>query len=204
VVAGVTAALAIAPALVSALPVGDAGLDAATLLDRVRASDRVVWSGYGEARGDLVLPDVGQLGDLPELISGTTRLRAWWRGLAEHRVDALTLVGETGVVVRGDSTWTWVSADNAATQVRGQLAARLPRGADLLAPALGARLSRSDGVRAEPLPARWVAGVDAAGLRLLPGDPGRTTVERVDLWAEPRRAWCCGWSCMPPASRAPR
>ena len=117
-VAGVTAALAIAPALVSALPVGDAGLDAATLLDRVRASDRVVWSGYGEARGDLVLPDVGQLGDLPELISGTTRLRAWWRGLAEHRVDALTLVGETGVVVRGDSTWTWVSADNAATQVR--------------------------------------------------------------------------------------
>jgi hypothetical protein len=185
VVAALTAALAGTPALVQALPADGVDINAATLLQRVQASDDVAWSGYGEARGDLVLPDVDQLGDLPELISGTTRLRAWWRGPADFRVDALSLVGETDVVVRDDLTWIWVSADREATLVRGDLDVRLPRGADLLAPALGARLSRSDDVRVERLPARRVAGVDAAGLRLLPADPRTTTVERVDLWADP-------------------
>lgn len=180
-----TAALAGTPALVEALPADDVELDAAALLQRVQGSDGVAWSGYGEARGDLVLPDVEQLGELPQFISGTTRLRAWWRGPADFRVDALSLVGETDVSVKDGRTWTWESADRAATLVRGELDVRLPRGADLLAPALGARLSRSDGVQVERLRARRVAGVDAAGLRLLPADPGRTTVERVDLWADP-------------------
>lgn len=184
-VGALTAALAGTPALVQALPVDDTDVDTATLLERVRASDSVGWSGYGEARGDLVLPDVEQLGDLPELISGTTRLRAWWRGPDAFRVDALSLVGETDVAVSGPLTWTWVSADRAVTLVRGELDVRLPRGADLLAPALGARLARSEGVTAQRLPPRRVAGVDAAGLRLLPADPQTTTVERVDLWAEP-------------------
>lgn len=184
-VAALTGVLAGTPALVQALPVDDPDVDAATLLERVRASDQVAWSGYGEARGDLVLPDVDQLGDLPELISGTTRLRAWWRGPQEYRVDSLSLVGETDVAVSDRGTWTWESADRAATLVQGDIDVRLPRGADLLAPALGARLSRSEGVRAERIPARRVAGVDAAGLRLLPAEPALTTVERVDLWADP-------------------
>jgi hypothetical protein len=186
VVAGLTAALTALPAAVAALPADDAGVDAATLLARVQQSDRVPFSGYGEARGDLVLPDVRELQDIPEIISGTTRLRAWWRGPDEHRVDALSLVGETDVVVYRDTTWTWDSADRRATLVRGDVDVRLPRGADLLAPALGARLARTEDVVAERLPARRVAGVDAAGLRLLPGEPRTTTVERVDLWADPR------------------
>jgi hypothetical protein len=184
VAAGV-AALTALPAAVGALPVDDIDVDAATLLARVQTSDDVAYSAYGEARGDLVLPDVDALGDLPDLISGTTRLRAWWRGRDDFRVDALTLVGEVDVITAPGGTWMWVSADRAATLVRGDVDVRLPRGADLLPPALGARLSRAAAVQATRLPARRVAGVDAAGLRLVPTDPASTTVERVDLWAEP-------------------
>lgn len=185
VVAGLTGSLCGLPSLLAALPVSGPDVAADELLERVRRSDAVAWSGYGEVRGDLVLPDVKELADLPQLISGTTRLRAWWAGPEQHRVDALSLVGETGVVVDGPLTWTWDSADRTAQLQRSVAQARLPRGADLLAPALGARLSRSDAVVAEPLSARRVAGRDASGLRLRPVSAGTTTVEHVDLWVEP-------------------
>lgn len=179
------ALLAALPSAVAALPASEQGPDAVTLLARVRAGDSVAYQGYAEARGDLVLPEVDVLGGLPDLISGTTRLRAWWRGRDAFRVDALTLVGEVDVAVGAVGTWTWLSADRTATLVRGPAEVRLPRGADLIPPALGARLARSDAVRAERLPAERVAGRSAAGLRLLPTDPTGTTIERVDLWADP-------------------
>jgi hypothetical protein len=173
------------PAVVGAWPVREPSAAATTLLARVRVSDQVAWSGYGEARGDLVLPDVAALEDLPELISGTTRLRAWWRGPAQFRVDALGLAGETGVVVSGQDTWTWESGERVATLLRGDVDVRLPRAADLIAPALGARLARSAALVVQARPARRLAGVDAAGLRLRPADPSLTTVDRIDLWVEP-------------------
>jgi hypothetical protein len=185
VVAGLVAVLVAGPAVASARPSSAPGVDAATLLARVRSSDAVGWSGYGETRGDLVLPDVSQLGDLPELISGTTRMRAWWRSRTDYRVDQLTLVGERDVAVSAGQTWTWDSAARSATLISGDVGVRLPRAADLIAPALGARLSRSEAVDATRLPARRVAGVDAPGLRLRPQDPTTTTVGSVDLWAEP-------------------
>lgn len=186
VVSVVVAVLLTLPAAVGAVPVDDSDVDLETLLGRVRTSEGVAYSGYGEARGDLVLPDVDALGDLPGLISGTTRLRAWWRGPEDFRIDALTLVGEVGTVADAAGTWTWVSADRGATLVRGEVDVRLPRGADLLAPALGARLSRSHDVRVSSLSSRRVAGVDAAGLRLEPAHPRSTTVAHADVWAEPR------------------
>ena len=151
------------PGVVGALPVNAPQVSASTLLERVRASDRVAWSGYGEARGDLVLPDLSAFEDLPDLISGTTRLRAWWRGPAAHRVDALGLTGEADLVVSDGRTWTWESEERLATLSTGDVEVRLPRAADLVAPALGARLSRSADVEVEARPARRVAGVDAAG-----------------------------------------
>ena len=177
--------LVLLPGVVGAWPAQEPSAAATTLLARVRVSDQVAWSGYGEARGDLVLPDVAALEDLPELISGTTRLRAWWRGPAQFRVDALALAGESDVVVSGDDTWTWESGDRVATLLHGDVDVRLPRAADLLAPALGARLARSAALVVEARPARRLAGVDAAGLRLRPADPSSTTVDRVDLWVEP-------------------
>ena len=186
VVLALVAVLVSLPSVIAVLPTDDIEIEAADLLERVRGSDDVAWSGYGEARGDLVLPDVRELADLPELISGTTRLRAWWRDRDDFRVDALSLVGERDVVAEPLGTWTWESADRAATLVVGDVDVRLPRGADLLAPALGARLARSDAVTVERLPVRRVAGVDAAGLRLTPTEQATTTVDRVELWAEPR------------------
>lgn len=173
------------PSAVGAWPAQEPSVGAATLLARVRVSDEAAWSGYGEVRGDLVLPDVPALEDLPELISGRTRLRAWWRGPAQFRVDALSLANESDVVVSGGATWTWESGDRIATLLRGDADVRLPRAADLVAPALGARLARSAALVVEARPARRLAGRDAAGLRLRPADPSLTTVDRIDLWVEP-------------------
>jgi hypothetical protein len=185
VVLALVGVLVVLPSAVGAWPAREPSVGAATLLARVRVSDEVAWSGYGEARGDLVLPDAAALEDLPELISGTTRLRTWWRGPAQFRVDALALAGETDVIVNGDDTWTWESGDRVATRLRGDVDVRLPRAADLVAPALGARLARSAALVVEARPARRLAGVDAAGLRLRPANPSLTTVDRIDLWVEP-------------------
>ncbi len=176
------------PTLAGALPTGGTAADVGVeqLLAQVRASDDVGWSGYGESRGTLVLPDVRELSELPGLVGGTTRTRAWWSGPQDWRVDALSLVGETDTTREGDGGWTWQSADRRATRLNGALDVRLPTATDLLAPTLGHRLARTADVTASRLPARRVAGRSAAGLRLVPRRPDATTVGSVDLWVEPR------------------
>lgn len=183
-VGAVLAALVSLPSLVAFVPAtAEAPED---LLQRVRDSQGVGWSGLGESTGTLALPDVRELSGLPELLGSTTRARVWWRGPTAYRVDVLTPVGEVDLVVDEAGSWTWASADRRAVRVQGDPAVRLPRGADLVAPLLGRRLARSPGVTPEPLAARRVAGVDAAGLRLVPAPGTASTVSRVDLWAEPR------------------
>ena len=174
------------PSLAGARPVEPSGIAAAELLERVRTSDTVGWSGYGASRGSLVLPDVSELADVPSLVGGTTRARAWWRGPQDWRVDALSLVGETDTTRDARGGWTWQSADRRATRISGELDVRLPRAADLLAPTLGQRLSRTADVTASRLPDRRVAGRSAAGLRLTPTRPEQTTIGSVEMWVEPR------------------
>lgn len=173
------------PSLAAARPASTAAPSPAELLARVRSSADVGWSGYGESRGALVVPDVRELGDLPSLVGGTTRLRAWWRGPDSWRVDALALAGETDVITDPAGSWTWDSADRTATRLNGQLPVRLPQAPDLLAPPLGRRLAGAPDVTPSALPARRVAGRSASGLRLTPTDPAGTTVASVDLWVEP-------------------
>lgn len=179
------------PGLAGLLP-SDASSDltAAQLLERVRRGDRVAFSGYGEVRGDLDLPDIRELRTLPATIGETTRLRTWWRGPSQHRVDTLTLTGEvdvvTGTAPSGeDQRTTWDSERRRATVLVGEQSVRLPVGADLLPNALGARLARAEGVVPTLLHDQRVAGRPAAGLRLSPPDPTTTTVSHVDLWVEP-------------------
>jgi hypothetical protein len=59
--------------------------------------------------------------------------------------------------------------------------------ADLLPPALGRRILGFAGSsdRAYRLPAQRVAGVDAAGLRLVPPRSQATTIGAVEIWADP-------------------
>lgn len=191
VVAVLLAALLGAPTLAGRLP-SDAAADtpAAQLLERVRGSDRVAWSGYGEVRGDLDLPDLRELRTLPATIGETSRMRAWWLGPRSCRVDQLTLTGEVDVVQGRAATGelqrtTWDSERRRATVLVGEETVRLPIGADLLPNALGARLARAEGVVASLIEDRRVAGRPAAGLRLTSPDPSSTTVAHVDLWVEP-------------------
>ena len=62
---------------------------------------------------------------------------------------------------------------------------RLPDASDLLPSTLGRLLLEERDPRICPrLPARRIAGVDTAGLRLEPSD-GASRIARIDLWAEP-------------------
>ena len=61
VVVAVVAGLAATPTLAGALPADGSDASAEQLLTQVRASSAVAWSGYGESRGSLVLPDVREL-----------------------------------------------------------------------------------------------------------------------------------------------
>lgn len=185
-VAAGLAALTALPSLAGALPADAPPVPLAELVARIRASPDVAWSGYGESRGALVLPDVRELGDLPGLVGGTTRTRTWWRAPDEWRVDALSLVGETDTTRDPDGSWTWDSADERAQRIVGELDVRLPAAPDLVAPVLGHRLAGTGDVELSALPDRRVAGRAAAGVRLTPRDPATTTVAAVDMWAEPR------------------
>lgn len=183
--AAVSAVLASLPQLVGALPAGSSDLTAEALRDRVRASGSAAWSGFGESRAAVALPDVRDLGELPGLLGETTRTRTWWRGTGDWRVDELTLVGEVDVVRRDEQTLTWTSADRRADVLFGELPVRLPRAADLVAPVLGRRFAGTPDAVLSRLPERRVAGQTAAGLRIAPRDPAATTVASVDLWVEP-------------------
>jgi hypothetical protein len=186
VVAGLVAVLCALPSLVDALPARAGSTPAGVLLDRVRSSQDVAWSGLGESTGTLGLPDVRELSSLPALLGGTTRARVWWRGPTASRVDVLTPLGETDLVTDAAGSWTWDSEERRVTRLQGEPAVRLPRAADLVAPLLGRRLARTPGLTASALPARRVAGHDAAGLRLSPPAGTATTVAHLDLWVQPR------------------
>ncbi len=178
--------LGVAPTAVGALPAGDSSLTAEQLRDLVRTSAGVGWSGTNESRASLALPDVSDLGDLPALLGGTTRTRVWWRGPTAYRVDEQRAAGEQDVIVDGDTSTTWNSADQTVEELHGTLPVRLPQAPDLVAPVLGRRLAGSPDTVLSRLPARRVAGISAAGLRIVPRDPTSSTVSAVDLWADPR------------------
>jgi hypothetical protein len=180
VVVGLAALVAV-PSLVAARPVHDTNASAATLLSRVRASTSIGYSGLVETHGSLFLPNIPNAGDLAALLSGTTRLRAWW-GNAEHfRVDQISTDGESDTSVDGPLTQQWDSTRDRLIRSRGTTALRTPRAADLLPPDLAQRLApRSLQATAARLPATRIAGRTALGLRLTPTDSD-TTVRYVDI-----------------------
>jgi len=180
---GVAVLLALPPAL-GAWPARQSPVSAAALLAAVQRSDAAGYSGYAEAFGGLRLPLADQFSSLTDLFGGHTRLRVWWRGRHDWRVDAVDATGETDVYQAGANTWTWEYERSQAT-FSGESPIRLPQPADLDPAQLGRRLL-AEAVPAEVtrLPARRVAGIDAPGLRLAPSDP-RTTITRVDVWVDP-------------------
>jgi hypothetical protein len=187
VVAAGTALLCALPALVAAWPVPSSALSAAQLRTRMIASGRVPYQGYAESNVDLDLPNLPDLGNVVSLLDGATDQYAWYRGPDQWRADVLTTGGENDIYQTAQGTYLWSYSRNLLTQVVGSQPVRLPQASDLLPPALAVRLLGYAGHadRMSRLPSQRVAGVDAAGLQIVPSGSA-TTISAVDLWADPR------------------
>jgi len=176
------------PAVVGAWPVSAPPVDPTVLRDRILAAGaaEAPYAGYAESDGSLGLPDLPAIDNVGALLGSHTRLRTW-ESAAGSRVDVLTPTGERDLYEQDGHLTAWDFENNVTTDLYGEPGLRLPRAADLVPPRLARRLlggPRGE-ERLESLPARRVAGVDAAGLRLVPTDP-ETTVGPVDVWADPR------------------
>lgn len=182
VIAGVVCAL---PAVLGSLPAGGTEPPAGQLRQLIAGSADQPYVGYARTSGELGLPSLPDLADVTSLLSGTTDIRVWYRSPWQNRVDVIDTVGERDVYTTPDGTYTWDYAANLLTEIVGTEPVRLPRAGDLVPPELARRvldLDTTDPVVS--LPARRIAGIDAAGLRLRPTDPA-TTVGQVDMWADP-------------------
>jgi hypothetical protein len=185
VVAGV-AVLCLLPLIVSVWPVGRATADPEPLRRLVLASVSRPYSGYADSQGQLRLPDLPALGDVAALLSSSTRMRAWYAGPQAWRVAVFEPTGERDYYGTDMGAYVWDFERNLVTYTVGETPVRLPAPGDLLPPELARRLlaGAGPGDAVTALPARRVAGVSAAGLRLAPKDPD-TTIGRVDVWADP-------------------
>jgi hypothetical protein len=183
VVAALVAVLASLPTVIGALPASDAAVSASDLRAAVLASEAVGFSGFAESAGGLDLPVTDQLTSVADLFSDRTRMRVWWRGAIDHRVDVITAGGETGVHRDLMGSWTWEYERATATRTLNAALA-LPRPPDLLPNTLGRRLlSEATDAEVSRIGARRVAGRNALGLRLTPEEPA-SSVGRVDVWVD--------------------
>jgi hypothetical protein len=184
-VLGLIVVLAAIPIGISRWPVRAAGIDVGTLRARVAASGGQAFQGYAQSSGLLPLPSLPNLSQVTALVSGVTEMRTWYAGPDRWRIDVLGEGTERDLYQTPDAQFTWDFGDNQLTRVVGDQPVRLPRAADLTPPELARRvLSIAATDTVEPLPAKRIAGVDAAGLRLVPAGPD-TTVAHVDIWADP-------------------
>ncbi len=174
------------PAIVAALPAPSSTLTAAALRARILASADVPYQAYAESSVDLGLPALPDLGDVSTLLDGITDQEVWYRSPGQWRADVVTSAGETDTYQTSHGIFLWDYSSNLLTQILGSEPVRLPRAADLLPPDLARRLLgyASPADHLSRLPSQRVAGVAAAGLRLVPADPA-TTVGAIDIWADP-------------------
>ena len=184
VVALGTVVVVVTPFVLRALPTTDSYLSAARLLDNVRASQDLGWSGLVETDGALQLPDADRFSDVGALLGEQTRLRVWWRDADHWRVDQLLAAGETDLVNKGARTVEW-DYEHAEATISRDPDIRLPRSADLVPPELAQRFLRGveDG-DVTRLPVRRVAGASAPGLRIVPSSE-LSSIEHLDLWSDP-------------------
>ena len=187
VVGAATLVLAAVPVAVSAVPARAPSTGVAQLAARIRASAVQPFQGYAVSTGSAGLPALPQLGDVADLLNGDTRLRVWYESARRWRVDVLGVGAERDTYQLPGRQVVWDYGRNVLTEVDGSAPIRLPQGSDLTPPDLARRLlsAAADDVTHAPLPARRVAGIDAAGLRVTPRST-QTTVAYIDVWADPK------------------
>lgn len=187
VVAAATALLCALPAAIAALPVPASAMSSAQLRARIAASAGVPYQGYAQSYVDLGLPSLPDLSNVISLLDGNTNQYVWYRSPGSWRADQLTAAGENDIYQTSGGTYLWNYTNNQLTRVVGSQPVRLPQAPDLLPPELARRLIgfASRATRFSRLPTQRVAGVDAAGLRLVPVDAA-STISAVEIWADPR------------------
>lgn len=182
--AGVAIVLLALPFAGRLLPVDDTEISAAALLARVHGSTQEPYSGYVVTTGAIQLAVGERFDDVGALLGEQTRLRVWWRNDDAWRVDRLGLTGETDLLHVGGFTTSYDYEDAKAVTSEDP-PIRLPRAADLLPPMLARTvLTGITDAEVSRRPARTVAGIAAPGLRIEPAAP-ETTIDHVDLWADP-------------------
>jgi hypothetical protein len=183
--AGIVTALALLTPYADALrPAHDPDVSTADLVSMVRSSGATSFSGSVDVQGRVGLPIADHFSDLADLFGGESRLRVWWRGSDDWRVDRLLTTGEVDLFHHENVTVSW-DYERQEARTGPDPHVRLPRDSDLIPPAIATRAL--DGVPASAvrrLSARRVAGVVTAGLRVDTDDP-RSSIDHVDLWVEP-------------------
>lgn len=183
-VAVVAIGLVSAPLVARALPAHDSSISAVRLADRIHGTADLGWSGEVRSLGSVQVPLTGStFGGVSRLLGEQTDLRVWWRDADDWRIDRLRATGESDLVRDGGLTVRWNYEDNRVS-FTPYSPIRLPDDVDVVPGSLAQRLLAG----AEPkelsrLPAARVAGRSALGLRLVPSD-GRSTISRVDVWAD--------------------
>jgi hypothetical protein len=184
-VAAVAVVAVLAPQVPGWLPIAAQRTDPEALRAKILASADRPHQGFAEITGTLALPELPRVSDLTKLLTTTTQVRTWYADPSSWRFDVITSVGERGVYRTPAGEFTWDYGANLLTRLIGDPPVRVPRAGDLLPPELARRvLAAATGDPVTALPARRVAGHDAAGLRLTPADPD-TTIGHVDIWADP-------------------
>lgn len=187
VVAAGVAVLASLPGLIAAWPVSAPAPPVQQLYARMAASAATPYQGFALSSGTAGLPSLPQLADAIALLNGETQLRVWYASAGHWRVDQIGVGTETDLYQEPTDQAIWDFGTNRLTTIVGDQPVRLPRGADLVPADLGRRVIAIVGPHPAgltALPARRVAGIAAAGLRITPTDP-QTTVGHIDLWADP-------------------
>jgi hypothetical protein len=185
VVAAVVVVLCAIPVVISAWPARAAAVEPAVLRDRIAAPGDRAYHGFAQSSGLLPLPALPNLESVTDLLSTTTDMRVWYAGPDRWRVDEIDGSTERDTYRTPYAEYVWDFGDTRLTLISGTQTLRLPRAADLTPPELVRRiLDLAAGDRFEPLAGRRVAGVEAAGLRIVPATAD-TTVDHVDVWADP-------------------
>jgi hypothetical protein len=176
-----------APALVAALPVSAPNRSVPQLLDLVRTSESVPFTGYAESRGTLNLPDISSLGNqVVGLLSDRSRLRVWHGGPDRFRVDRLTAGGEEDTYVFGSRTLTWDSGERRVIRQDSDPQLPVPKPPDVLPTGLGQQLVEAvpaDGQGVRLGKDRRIAGRTGTELIWQPNDP-RSLVGEVRMWVD--------------------
>jgi hypothetical protein len=185
IVLAVVVVLCAVPVIVNAWPARAADVPLATLRQRIAASAGQAYQGYAQSSGLLPLPSLPNLEQVSALVSTTTEMRTWYAGRDRWRVDVINGGSERDTYQTRDAQYVWDYGDNRLSRIVGDQPIRLPVAADVTPPQLVRRLlGIARGDRFEALPGKRIAGREAAGLRIRPATAD-TTVDHVDVWADP-------------------